>query len=378
MSPKAAEAGSLELRGGSGLCGLADRVEALGGHLTVTGPPGDGTTPTSEPPSRTGASRTRAGSGRAALARSRLCWRKLDPGRFRALFKATDAAGNARGRARPGSPSLGVDVRRGHVDIPPAGGYVQIRVIGHLGKAIVSEPLAQLSRVGRATERLAAPRGRLSRALGSAPVIAVVLSLVSAPALGGLPAAALGSTPPTGAAAAPPQPDPAPTGPALPPDPDPVPGTAPPSPTPPRPRSPALRPRSPALRPPEASPPPHRPLTRPPAPSPRRLRPSPRRLPPAAHRLRSPMRGPRRVPVQRDAGVSRGSGPRRASRRRPRGRRRLRRRSLPKRALSYASDHSCRARNRATNRTRGCFCSPPESCSPWCWRAARCSRWRRG
>ena len=36
-------AGGAELREGSGLCGLRDRFEALGGSLTVTSPPGDGT-----------------------------------------------------------------------------------------------------------------------------------------------------------------------------------------------------------------------------------------------------------------------------------------------------------------------------------------------
>jgi len=39
--------------GGSGLCGLADRVEALDGRLTVSSPPGAGTTVTAELPCRT-------------------------------------------------------------------------------------------------------------------------------------------------------------------------------------------------------------------------------------------------------------------------------------------------------------------------------------
>jgi signal transduction histidine kinase len=36
--------------GGSGLRGLADRVEALGGHLLVTSPPGAGTVVTADVP----------------------------------------------------------------------------------------------------------------------------------------------------------------------------------------------------------------------------------------------------------------------------------------------------------------------------------------
>jgi signal transduction histidine kinase len=35
--------GGADAAGGSGLRGLADRVEALGGHLRVTSPDGDGT-----------------------------------------------------------------------------------------------------------------------------------------------------------------------------------------------------------------------------------------------------------------------------------------------------------------------------------------------
>jgi signal transduction histidine kinase len=35
--------GGADEKGGSGLCGLVDRVEALGGRLTVTSPPGAGT-----------------------------------------------------------------------------------------------------------------------------------------------------------------------------------------------------------------------------------------------------------------------------------------------------------------------------------------------
>jgi signal transduction histidine kinase len=43
-------AGGAEAAGGSGLRGLADRVEALGGHLLVTSPPGAGTVITAELP----------------------------------------------------------------------------------------------------------------------------------------------------------------------------------------------------------------------------------------------------------------------------------------------------------------------------------------
>ena len=43
-------AGGADPRGGSGLRGLADRVEALGGHLTVESPLGAGTTLRAELP----------------------------------------------------------------------------------------------------------------------------------------------------------------------------------------------------------------------------------------------------------------------------------------------------------------------------------------
>ena len=42
--------GGADAAGGSGLRGLADRVEALGGHLLVTSPPGEGTVVTAELP----------------------------------------------------------------------------------------------------------------------------------------------------------------------------------------------------------------------------------------------------------------------------------------------------------------------------------------
>ena len=45
--------GGADPAGGSGLCGLADRVEALDGRLTVSSPPGAGTTVTAELPCRT-------------------------------------------------------------------------------------------------------------------------------------------------------------------------------------------------------------------------------------------------------------------------------------------------------------------------------------
>jgi signal transduction histidine kinase len=44
--------GGASFGGGSGLRGLADRVEALGGRFTVTSPPGEGTTVTAELPAR--------------------------------------------------------------------------------------------------------------------------------------------------------------------------------------------------------------------------------------------------------------------------------------------------------------------------------------
>jgi signal transduction histidine kinase len=44
--------GGASADGGSGLRGLSDRVEALGGHLQVTSPPGDGTVVTAELPCR--------------------------------------------------------------------------------------------------------------------------------------------------------------------------------------------------------------------------------------------------------------------------------------------------------------------------------------
>ena len=46
--------GGANASGGSGLRGLADRVEALGGHLLVTSPPGEGTVVTAELPYRRG------------------------------------------------------------------------------------------------------------------------------------------------------------------------------------------------------------------------------------------------------------------------------------------------------------------------------------
>ena len=42
--------GGADATAGSGLRGLADRVEALGGHLLVTSPPGAGTVVTAELP----------------------------------------------------------------------------------------------------------------------------------------------------------------------------------------------------------------------------------------------------------------------------------------------------------------------------------------
>jgi signal transduction histidine kinase len=42
--------GGADADGGSGLRGLADRVEALGGHLLVTSPPGAGTVVTADLP----------------------------------------------------------------------------------------------------------------------------------------------------------------------------------------------------------------------------------------------------------------------------------------------------------------------------------------
>ena len=42
--------GGADAAAGSGLRGLADRVEALGGHLLVTSPPGEGTVVTAELP----------------------------------------------------------------------------------------------------------------------------------------------------------------------------------------------------------------------------------------------------------------------------------------------------------------------------------------
>ncbi|MDP9136172.1 MAG: sensor histidine kinase, partial [Actinomycetota bacterium] len=42
--------GGADETSGSGLRGLADRVEALGGHLYVTSPPGEGTVVTAELP----------------------------------------------------------------------------------------------------------------------------------------------------------------------------------------------------------------------------------------------------------------------------------------------------------------------------------------
>jgi signal transduction histidine kinase len=42
--------GGADADGGSGLRGLADRVEALGGHLLVTSPPGAGTVVTADVP----------------------------------------------------------------------------------------------------------------------------------------------------------------------------------------------------------------------------------------------------------------------------------------------------------------------------------------
>jgi signal transduction histidine kinase len=42
--------GGAAARGGTGLRGLADRVEALGGQLTVSSPPGRGTTLRAEIP----------------------------------------------------------------------------------------------------------------------------------------------------------------------------------------------------------------------------------------------------------------------------------------------------------------------------------------
>jgi signal transduction histidine kinase len=42
--------GGADMRAGSGLRGLADRVEALGGRLRVASPPGAGTTITAELP----------------------------------------------------------------------------------------------------------------------------------------------------------------------------------------------------------------------------------------------------------------------------------------------------------------------------------------
>jgi signal transduction histidine kinase len=47
--------GGADLAAGSGLRGLADRVEALDGHLCVTSPPGEGTVVTAELPVAPGA-----------------------------------------------------------------------------------------------------------------------------------------------------------------------------------------------------------------------------------------------------------------------------------------------------------------------------------
>jgi len=48
--PEQVGVGGAEEAGGSGLRGLADRVEALGGTLIVTSPPGAGTVVTAELP----------------------------------------------------------------------------------------------------------------------------------------------------------------------------------------------------------------------------------------------------------------------------------------------------------------------------------------
>ena len=99
---------------GSGLRGLADRVEALGGRLRIVSPPGGGTTLTAEMPCNL-PGRGRSAHGRGPLDRFALCtsrchgcgWRPSSPTRWSRISRARGAGRRRRRLRRPPGLALG-------------------------------------------------------------------------------------------------------------------------------------------------------------------------------------------------------------------------------------------------------------------------------